>query len=182
MPGSYMASARLASVCCRTNSERVRRAPTFVEGIGHSRVCSGSVSRTPREKLGRADSQAGAWSTRAYIPGSRYNLRGAGTSHRGGAFRRRRTPGPRKRSGRSLPGLLSQPDRTRHRCRFHRGPMNRECAHRHLGSAPYPNARRNSMDRNSGDCSPERPRHGSLDGPRRGQARAAVPQVHTEGR
>ena len=55
------------------------------------------------------------------------------------------------------------------------------CAHRRLGSAPYPNARRNSMDRNSGDCSPERPRHGSLDGPRRGQAHGAVPQVHAEG-
>ena len=82
----------------------------------------------------------------------------------------------------SLPGLLSQPDRTRHRRCFHRGPMNRGCAHRYLGSAPYPNARRNSMDRNSGDCPPGRPRHGRLDGPRRGQAHAAVPQVHTEGR
>ena len=105
MPGSYMASARLASVCCRTNSERVRSAPTFVEGIGHSRVRSGSVSRTPQEKLGRADSQAGAWSTRVYIPGSRYNLRGAGTSHGGGALRRRRITGPREQSGRSLPSL-----------------------------------------------------------------------------
>ena len=81
----------------------------------------------------------------------------------------------------TLPGLLSQPGRTRHRRCFHRGPVNRGCAHRRLGSAPYPNARRNSMDRNSGDCSPERPRHGSLDGPRRGQAHAAVPQVHAEG-
>ena len=42
------------------------------------------------------------------------------------------------------------------------------CAHGHLGSAPYPNARQDSMDRNAGDCSPGRPRHGSLDGPRRG--------------
>ena len=99
---------------------------------------SGNVSRTPQEKLGRADSQAGAWSTRVYIPGSRYNLRGAGTSHRGGAFRRRRTPGPRKRSGRSLPSLLSQPGRTRHMRCFHRLPVNRGCAHRRLGSAPYP--------------------------------------------
>ena len=82
----------------------------------------------------------------------------------------------------TLPGLLSQPDRTRHMRCFHRQPVNRGCAHRYLGSAPYPNARRNSMDRNSGDCSPGRPRHGSLDGPRRGQAHAAVPQAHTEGR
>ena len=84
-----------------------------------------SVSRTPQEKLGRADSQAGAWLTRAYIPGSRYNLRSAGTSHGGGAFRRRRTPGRCRRSGRSLPSLLSQPGRTRHMRCFHRGPMNR---------------------------------------------------------
>ena len=60
MPGSFMASARLASVCCRTNSERVHSAQTFIEGIRHSRVRSGSVSRTPQEKLGRFDSQAGA--------------------------------------------------------------------------------------------------------------------------
>ena len=82
----------------------------------------------------------------------------------------------------TLPGLLSQPDRTRHMRCFHRQPVNRGCAHRHLGSAPDSNTRQDSMDRNAGDCSPERPRHGSLDSPRRGQAHAAVPQAHAEGR
>ena len=49
------------------------------------------------------------------------------------------------------------------------------CPHGHLGSAPYPNARQDSMDRNAGDCSPERPRHGSLDGPRRGHSTCSRP-------
>ena len=49
------------------------------------------------------------------------------------------------------------------------------------GERAVSDARRNSVDRNAGACSPERPRHGRLDGPRRGQARAAVPQVHAEG-
>ena len=42
----------------------------------------------------------------------------------------------------TLPSLLSQPDRTRHMRCFHRLPVNRGCAHKYLGSAPYPNARR----------------------------------------
>ena len=65
-----MPSARLASVCCRTSSERVQSAQTFVKEIEDAVRVGAFASREPfaQEKLARAANPARRVVDEVYTP------------------------------------------------------------------------------------------------------------------